>query len=140
MYPKCKSCGKPKFRGHKCIDWQAPTSRDYPAEWHEENGSYFNKCCECNKQFIGRKRRIVCRDCLDINKDKQIKELEAELSKAKQEGNDIENKRQRLFHQVDILANKLATVMATADAGSPYVRPQYWKDWRGTEAKAKEVE
>lgn len=36
-------------------------------DWHEdaehENGQYFNRCLSCDDDFIGHKRRHVCRKC-----------------------------------------------------------------------------
>ncbi len=36
-------------------------------DWHEdfehENGNYRNKCVVCGVDFIGHKRRVVCRVC-----------------------------------------------------------------------------
>jgi hypothetical protein len=35
--------------------------------WHEdeghENGNYFCNCIECGRQFIGHKRRVICKSC-----------------------------------------------------------------------------
>lgn len=39
---------------------------DYPYE----NGNYINKCIECKGYFFGHKRRYICKEC--INKDKDI--------------------------------------------------------------------
>lgn len=37
------------------------------SDWHEdashENGQYFNKCLSCDDDFIGHKRRHICRKC-----------------------------------------------------------------------------
>jgi hypothetical protein len=40
-----------------------PESRCYPEDTDRENGSYSNVCCECNQQFIGHKRRYICKEC-----------------------------------------------------------------------------
>ena len=36
-------------------------------DWHEdaphENGQYFNRCLSCDEDFIGHKRRHICRKC-----------------------------------------------------------------------------
>ena len=37
--------------------------RNYTEEFNHENGMYANICTECNNQFIGHKRRIVCKVC-----------------------------------------------------------------------------
>jgi hypothetical protein len=38
-----------------------------PRSWHEdfclENGNYIRVCCYCREEFIGYKRRVVCRKC-----------------------------------------------------------------------------
>lgn len=40
---------------------------DADCDWHEddghENGSYFCKCLECDADFVGHKRRHICRKC-----------------------------------------------------------------------------
>jgi hypothetical protein len=38
-------------------------SRDWVEDSHLENGNYWNKCCLCNNNFIGYKRRVVCKLC-----------------------------------------------------------------------------
>lgn len=38
-------------------------SRDWPEDYAHENGSYWNRCCLCSNNFIGYKRRIVCKLC-----------------------------------------------------------------------------
>jgi len=41
-----------------------PTEHDYPEDWPGENGMYQQTCCECGKQFVGHKRRMVCKKCM----------------------------------------------------------------------------
>lgn len=36
---------------------------DWPEDSDHENGNYFNKCVSCEADFIGHKRRHVCRRC-----------------------------------------------------------------------------
>lgn len=36
---------------------------DWLEDCKHENGNYFNKCCSCSYDFIGHKRRNVCRKC-----------------------------------------------------------------------------
>jgi hypothetical protein len=40
---------------------------DAACDWHEdaghENGSYFCKCLDCDAEFVGHKRRHICRKC-----------------------------------------------------------------------------
>ncbi len=34
------------------------------ASWEDEDrASYINRCCVCDKDFLGGKRRIICRLC-----------------------------------------------------------------------------
>ena len=37
--------------------------RNWPEDYEQENGSYFNVCVYCENQFIGYKRRVVCKSC-----------------------------------------------------------------------------
>ena len=46
------------------LDIVATTSpRDWSEDFKHENGNYQNKCVNCEKWFIGHKRRIVCKVC-----------------------------------------------------------------------------
>lgn len=36
---------------------------DWVEDFDHENGNYWNLCCECERQFIGHKRRVVCKLC-----------------------------------------------------------------------------
>lgn len=36
---------------------------DWPEDAPHENGQYFNKCLSCDGDFIGHKRRRICRKC-----------------------------------------------------------------------------
>jgi hypothetical protein len=38
---------------------------DYKEDFSHENGNYFNECTKCKKEFLGHKRRVVCRKCLN---------------------------------------------------------------------------
>ena len=38
-------------------------SRDFPEDFHLENGNYWNNCYMCRNQFRGYKRRVVCKIC-----------------------------------------------------------------------------
>ena len=38
-------------------------SNDWPDDFSHENGNYFQKCVLCESDFIGHKRRHVCRKC-----------------------------------------------------------------------------
>lgn len=39
------------------------TERDFPEEFSHENGTYQCICMVCRKEFIGHKRRVVCKLC-----------------------------------------------------------------------------
>ena len=41
----------------------AKSDRDWPEDCCHENGNYINKCLYCEQDFLGHKRRIVCRKC-----------------------------------------------------------------------------
>lgn len=37
--------------------------RDWTEDRNFENGNYCSTCCKCGKQFIGQKRRVICKIC-----------------------------------------------------------------------------
>jgi hypothetical protein len=37
--------------------------KDWPEDWSHENGMYYCRCVHCSEQFIGYKRRVVCKEC-----------------------------------------------------------------------------
>ena len=37
--------------------------KDWQEDWHHENGQYYCRCVHCKEQFIGYKRRVVCKEC-----------------------------------------------------------------------------
>jgi hypothetical protein len=39
------------------------TPHDWPEDYHLENGYYCNVCVKCRHQFLGYKRRVVCKVC-----------------------------------------------------------------------------
>ena len=41
----------------------APKCRDWTEDSSHENGNYFCRCCQCGEQFVGHKRRFVCKLC-----------------------------------------------------------------------------
>lgn len=43
----------------------APRCVDWPEDFPHENGDYSNRCCYCQCEFRGHKRRIVCKVCAD---------------------------------------------------------------------------
>lgn len=38
--------------------------RSWPEDYSDENGQYIQTCLNCNRQFMGHKRRVVCRECV----------------------------------------------------------------------------
>lgn len=39
--------------------------RGYSEDFSHENGNYTNICCRCKECFLGHKRRVICKSCLD---------------------------------------------------------------------------
>lgn len=37
--------------------------RDWPEDFHHENGNYLNRCSICDEEFMGHRRRVVCKVC-----------------------------------------------------------------------------
>lgn len=42
---------------------RVPTERDYPEDFHQENGQYWNRCLSCELEFVGNKHRRRCKEC-----------------------------------------------------------------------------
>jgi hypothetical protein len=42
-----------------------PSSRDWEADYSQENGCYLNECTHCHSQFYGHKHRRVCKVCFN---------------------------------------------------------------------------
>jgi len=47
------------------------SDRNWTADFEGENGNYSNRCRECKNEFIGHKRRVVCRVCAESRADKK---------------------------------------------------------------------
>lgn len=45
--------------------------RNWPADFAHENGCYICRCCDCGEEFVGHKRRVVCRACADATLAKE---------------------------------------------------------------------
>lgn len=43
---------------------QSPKS--YQEDFSHENGNYYCRCLRCENDFIGHKRRVICKECLII--------------------------------------------------------------------------
>lgn len=44
------------------------TPLDWQEDFEHENGNYTCTCCQCGSEFIGHKRRVICRICADVGK------------------------------------------------------------------------
>lgn len=42
--------------------------RDFPEDKHHENGNYHVVCTRCGEQFLGHKRRPLCKVCVQYLK------------------------------------------------------------------------
>jgi hypothetical protein len=44
-----------------------PLLANYEGNWTEdfshENGNYMNMCIRCDQEFLGHKRRVICKKC-----------------------------------------------------------------------------
>lgn len=60
-------------------------SRDWPEDAEHENGNYSCRCYSCGNEFIGHKRRVVCRACaipsrgLTVEESRAYEELLGEM-------------------------------------------------------------
>lgn len=48
-------------------DVMRPLLANYEGNWTEdfshENGNYMNMCIRCDQEFLGHKRRVICKKC-----------------------------------------------------------------------------
>ena len=49
--------------GWKLLKNTTQHERSWTEDFGHENGHYFSTCCECGRQFVGHKRRVMCRVC-----------------------------------------------------------------------------
>jgi len=49
--------------GFKLIKDSTREERSWPEDYELDNGRYFNTCCNCERLFLGHKRRIECKAC-----------------------------------------------------------------------------
>ena len=40
--------------------------KNWKEDFHLENGKYINICCKCDEEFLGHKRRVICKQCMNI--------------------------------------------------------------------------
>lgn len=44
---------------------EVDSMRDWPEDFHLENGNYINQCLKCEDWFKGHKRRRICKKCAE---------------------------------------------------------------------------
>lgn len=49
--------------GYKLLKNSTHAERSWPEDASHENGSYHCTCVNCGREFVGYKRRVVCRVC-----------------------------------------------------------------------------
>lgn len=54
-------------------------NRSFPEDYHLENGNYCNMCIDCLKEFVGHKRRILCKICENKHKENYSKGIESDV-------------------------------------------------------------
>lgn len=42
--------------------------KDWPEDFSHENGNYMCRCVSCKGDFVGHKRRVVCKQCVTERK------------------------------------------------------------------------
>lgn len=61
-YPNCEKGVAQNIKNNSIFTYRP---HDFPEDAKYENGCYMNICSTCTKQFIGLKRRTMCKLCLD---------------------------------------------------------------------------
>jgi hypothetical protein len=41
------------------------SKKSWKEDFKHENGNYLNVCVQCNDEFLGHKRRVICKECQD---------------------------------------------------------------------------
>ncbi len=83
-----------------------------PFDWPEDFGLYSCHCVECEKEFTGHKRRVVCKACYFSGVIKKLEKMEAALEKVRyhasthnlREGNNCECDMCEVFKAVESLS------------------------------------
>ena len=58
--------------GYKLLKDTTFEDRSWPDDFIGENGSYYNGCHRCLRQFLGHKRRVTCRSCAAPKEHKHV--------------------------------------------------------------------
>ena len=48
----------------KTAEGPALGARDWEEDTKKPHGNYTNRCCVCGEQFIGFRRRVICKKCI----------------------------------------------------------------------------
>lgn len=82
--------------GWKLLKDTTREERSWAEDAAHENGSYFCECMECGRQFIGHKRRVVCKSCAAApSPDGKAEQAEAPSNELKTLLNTFERQAQR---------------------------------------------
>ena len=68
----------------KMLDEPKPDELDYIADFAEENGMYHHECIRCGREFIGHKRRVICKQCYKEKPEHELRNLQNELKNKKE--------------------------------------------------------
>jgi hypothetical protein len=55
--------------------------KDWVEDFHHENGKYANICIKCECQFMGHKRRFICKECVEPKEEESQEELREMIAK-----------------------------------------------------------
>jgi len=91
-------------------------SKDWEEDFGLENGNYSCTCCYCKSQFIGYKRRVVCKECHDeikATKDSIYNEAEDDVERLEDKLADEQNSLQIALADVERLEAEIAALKET---------------------------
>ena len=60
--------------GWKLLKDTTMDERSWDEDKNHENGNYFCNCIRCGRQFIGHKRRVVCKSCSTLAAAPEVKQ------------------------------------------------------------------
>jgi hypothetical protein len=52
------------------------SKRNWYEDYELENGKYYGYCSVCSNEFLGHKRRVICRDCFIKGKEPEVKPMD----------------------------------------------------------------
>ena len=66
--------------------------KNFPEDYPGENGNYICKCCKCKENFYGYKRRVICKECQEVETSEEVVQVENILKYLANRNNELAEK------------------------------------------------